>query len=430
MARWKIKDTTIIYAGRVLLAPESHLEDTEVEFSSTLNSELIPTVSGIPITGDNFNHTSSFSLFVVSDHSSFYAAMKAKQEEAAFAIANATGEVQIMVDNKQGSPLKLAYPAALTGVSHRFSLTPGSSAAIRLTSQWDLEFIEAAVTASFSGGSGGGTSSGGGSSGSSGSDIPSQQVIDFLKKIFAPLSHVDEDDRHVSPEDRKRWDSMVAKDENTSEVGTAELTAHVLYFAAPRVPVGTLRSLTIRCRNTNQSYLVGEPGIYLALWERVSDGDSEDCWTKLGESTAPVAQKIGTTSTWNFDSIALHGRELRVAPLQNPGDPFNPNSNMVIGGLGFATDDGSMSDSIAFLPQYSFAYDVTQFAPLSHLEDTSLHFTREEKDFLQTLMNTGMTPGGGTLGDATSNWKWVFLSDASLLPPENERKNGTVYCAP
>lgn len=253
--------------------------------------------------------------------------------------------------------------------------------------------------------------------------------ISYLKKIFAPLPHVNDSSAHVSEEDRKRWNNMVSTEVLGSEAGSQELTAHAIFFSAARVPIGSLRSLSIRCRNSHQDYLIGGSGVFLAIYERIGDGDEEQNWARLGVSLNAVAQQIGTQSTWQFDSLALHGRELRVVPLQNKGDNFLEDSQMVLGCLGFATNDGSKSDSIAFLPEYTMVYDAMQFAPLSHVDDMSMHLSPEEKQTIQNIVNNPDS-SSGPIVEGGGYVKFVVLKSMKDLPEPAYRKPGVWYFVP
>ncbi len=169
----------------------------------------------------------------------------------------------------------------------------------------------------------------------------------------------------------------------STEVGTANLTAHLVTLAPVRVPTGRLKSLAMQCRSNSPQYLAGP--IYLALYERSADGAG---WEKAGVSTAAVQQVVGTSSTWSFRDVWLHGRELRIQPISSADDSFVESGSVTLGLIGVASSDGSKCDTLAYIPQLTFNYDrqMDRYVPMSYGKD-AIDFIIANKDALQALIN-------------------------------------------
>lgn len=201
--------------------------------------------------------------------------------------------------------------------------------------------------------------------------------------------HLQNSDIHVTQLQKEKWDNAVQPDELnaqlyskkestiSSDPGSSPMAAHLITFAASRVPVGELSSISLRCRNDHPEYL--SVPLFLSLYEQNEDGSS---WSHVGVSSSAVLQAVGSSQSWSFDGVQLHGRALRVQPVLHPDDPFVELGSQVLCLLGFPTSDGSLSDSIAYLPEYSFSFsqNVSLFAPVEHLQDEDLHLREGERE--------------------------------------------------
>lgn len=114
MPRWITKETSVVFAGRILLSPydsnSTQLEDTEVELVTTLNTELTPTISGIPYAQAFGNDTAELTLPVLSEYATVHEALAAQDSEFVFARSNpkgtlAVGYTRITPDSKQTYPV-------------------------------------------------------------------------------------------------------------------------------------------------------------------------------------------------------------------------------------------------------------------------------------------------------------------------------------
>ena len=250
----------------------------------------------------------------------------------------------------------------------------------------------AQITAAASSGGSGGSSSGGATS--------------------EMYHHMEDSTKHTSQPEKDHWNSAVQPETlnqllNTSKekteqssAGTAALSAHLITLAAPRVPVGSLKTLSLRCRDDHPEYLA-DP-VFLALYEQSEDGAD---FVKVGVSTEAVQQVVGGSQSWSFEGVSLHGRVLRIQPVKSADDPFVAQGSVVLGLKGFNTADGSTCDALAYLPEYTFTYDalVSRFSPAEHAENEDIHINAEEKKALHNIVENpphdGKDGAPGAKGD-------------------------------
>lgn len=95
MPRWIIKTAVATFCERTLFAAGSQLENTEVEVSTALNTELTPTISGVPYPQASGNATVDFTIPIINDFASVPDALAAQAEELTFVRSNPKGELAI-----------------------------------------------------------------------------------------------------------------------------------------------------------------------------------------------------------------------------------------------------------------------------------------------------------------------------------------------
>lgn len=96
MPRWKLKHTTITYAGRIIVAPDSRLEDTNAELNWGYTAETVDLVGRArPAIRTRGNTSGSLSLPVVTDYPDADAAFAAAVELRAWAEGAQRGELVI-----------------------------------------------------------------------------------------------------------------------------------------------------------------------------------------------------------------------------------------------------------------------------------------------------------------------------------------------
>lgn len=173
---------------------------------------------------------------------------------------------------------------------------------------------------------------------------------------------------------------MFGEDVKSTPAGTANAMFSYIELDAQHVPVGMLRSISLRARST------GSPttAYYLGVWEQDFDTLS---WTYRGTSSDAVKQSNNALRTWRFaPGILLSGRALRLlvqsADAGHPFDEFYVSNSVALGVRTSAMPEGDTTTvtykggAYAFLPELSItAAKMTSL----HEEDSEIHVSSEDR---------------------------------------------------
>ena len=312
--------TTITYAARILIAPNSgaSLAESELSANSSINAELVPTVAGVPYATNNRNITGEITLSVVHDYASQYDAMLAKQEEEAFAAANPTGALTVATAKPDEPGVAMsAYNAALASLNHTLTAAAGNK--VRVISEWTISYAAAALPAE----------------GEEGSDTLNQllTVLQDLKRgaqgekgergtTFTPAVSADgtlswtndggaKNPPSVSirgPQGEPGKDGKDGADGAAADVsistpeGTSNANFDIVIFSSRYTPRAGSRLLQVRLPSRNSSSISNTP-YYLSLFQEQADGSLE----YLATSDNAIAQVLATEGVWNFSNLTLSG---------------------------------------------------------------------------------------------------------------------------
>lgn len=148
MSRWKLNNTLITFAGRILLAPGDTLDDTELAISRSYNTEAAATVSRRPLILDNGNASGELTFTTSTDYPDKPAALRAQIDLQSWADSHTTGQLALAAGafNTKNGPAVLppgaplsafTTQAALTSLATRLTLAPHG---IRLITEWSFIF--------------------------------------------------------------------------------------------------------------------------------------------------------------------------------------------------------------------------------------------------------------------------------------------------
>lgn len=118
MARWRIKVTTLTYAGNTLLfpymSPSTLLEDTQAEYTATFNRVWQPTISGVPYADITGNDVLELPISIARDYGSAASLFKAVSKELYFARNNPVGSLSLSTEGTEVTQEAVLELAAAT----------------------------------------------------------------------------------------------------------------------------------------------------------------------------------------------------------------------------------------------------------------------------------------------------------------------------
>lgn len=176
---------------------------------------------------------------------------------------------------------------------------------------------------------------------------------------------------------------LLAAGEYRTTAGSDNFNAHAFDIFEP--PIGEMQQIAIPCRSNNSgSNMYTASSVYLAIFERTEAGE----WVHVGTSTNAITQTIGTTAYFTFDGLKLTGRRIRIV-LKTDRNDIELTAQHVIGARvtaapekGIAITNAAMTASQEYIIDATFTGSnvAEKYAPLSHVSDTAIHVTAEERE--------------------------------------------------
>ena len=173
-----------------------------------------------------------------------------------------------------------------------------------------------------------------------------------------------------------------------------------------------LSSISLLGRS-NGSIPTPEP-LYLSIWKNT--GGSE--YSLIAVSVAPMQQELNTWTKWSFNSVDLAGGRIFIAAIATPETPFAQASQLGIRVQERGVDDTCLVHGTQKPIQYHPAMIMrsgAQYAPMSHVYDTTVHITQEERRRWNEMACS--SSGGGFNGGCGSDVARIdgFYNDTVLV---------------
>lgn len=168
-------------------------------------------------------------------------------------------------------------------------------------------------------------------------------------------------------------------------LGSDNATCNYVELSESYTFEGALREFSYKTGDNAESGMTTEP-IWLAVWE-LEQGSSSN-YVLVGVSKNSLTQKVGSMLTWQFESLPLHGRRLRLVPTLDAGQTA-PSTSVLLRCRVSQSSDGSVIvyngnrskfiiratlTGTRYVSRFADAADVS-----SHVADAVAHVTSAER---------------------------------------------------